>query len=385
MNTLPALACVALGLGSSILAQEQDVKKTVAPTAKLQSVGPIAFAEGHALIVSDPKAAAIFVFDIEDLAGAGLDKDTKIDKFDVKVAAMLGTDASGIQIVDVAIHPSTRQAYVSVMRGKNAVLLVVGAKGQIKEVSLSGRTFSKADLKNAPAAAAPRDAAGGGNRRSDRRAGRGQRGRRRGSRGSQRMESITDIDWVHGKIIVAGLSNEEFASKLRVLDYPFKKVSAGTSVEIYHGAHGKFETRSPVRTFVPLEIEGKSHIVAAYTCTPLVIFPIKDIEAGKKLKGKTIAELGNRNKPLDMIVYQTDGKDFLLMANSSRGVMKVSTAGMNENNIQEKAPRGGTVGQSFETIKSLTGVVQLDKLDAKHAIVLVKDDGGLTLKAVPLP
>jgi hypothetical protein len=199
------------------------------------------------------------------------------------------------------------------------------------------------------------------------------------------MESITDIDWVHGKIIVAGLSNEEFASKLRVLDYPFKKVSAGTSVEIYHGAHGKFETRSPVRTFVPLEIEGKSHIVAAYTCTPLVIFSIKDIEAGKKLKGKTIAELGNRNKPLDMIVYQTDGKDFLLMANSSRGVMKVSTAGMNDNNIQEKAPRGGTVGQSFETIKSLTGVLQLDKLDAKHAIVLVKDDGGLTLKAVPLP
>ncbi len=40
VNTLPALACVALGLGSSILAQGQNVKRTVAPTAKLQSVEP---------------------------------------------------------------------------------------------------------------------------------------------------------------------------------------------------------------------------------------------------------------------------------------------------------------------------------------------------------
>ena len=42
-------------------------------------------------------------------------------------------------------------------------------------------------------------------------------------------------------------------------------------------------------------------------------------------KGKTIAELGNRNKPLDMISYKKEGKDYLLMANSSRGVMKIST------------------------------------------------------------
>ena len=33
--------------------------------------------------------------------------------------------------------------------------------------------------------------------------------------------------------------------------FPFKTADNGTSVEIYHGAHGQFETRSPVRTFVP--------------------------------------------------------------------------------------------------------------------------------------
>jgi len=47
----------------------------------------------------------------------------------------------------------------------------------------------------------------------------------------------------------------------------------------------------------------------AYTCTPLVQFAIPDLKPGAKVKGKTIAELGNRNRPLDMIDYQKDGKD----------------------------------------------------------------------------
>ncbi len=42
--------------------------------------------------------------------------------------------------------------------------------------------------------------------------------------------------------------------------------------------------------------------------------------------GTTIAELGNRNRPLDMIVYQKNGQEFLLMSNNSRGVMKIPTA-----------------------------------------------------------
>ena len=52
-----------------------------------------------------------------------------------------------------------------------------------------------------------------------------------------------------------------------------------------------------------------------------------DLKAGAHVKGTTIAELGNRNRPLDMIVYQKDGKDFILMTNSNRGVMKIPTEG----------------------------------------------------------
>src|SRR5262249_35102211 len=129
-----------------------------------------------------------------------------------------------------------------------------------------------------------------------------------------RQDVTTDLQFADGKILVAGLSNEEFGSQLRVIPFPFAQVDKGTSVEIFHGAHGKFETKSPVRTFAVFDVGGQPNVLAAYTCTPLVRFPLSDLKPGAKVKGTTIAELGNRNRPLDMFVYNKDGKDYILMA-----------------------------------------------------------------------
>src|SRR5207247_52817 len=119
--------------------------------------------------------------------------------------------------------------------------------------------------------------------------------------GNDRSQSITDLAYLQGQVIVAGLSNEEFASKLRTLDFPFKEAGRGTSVEIFHGNHGKLETRSPIRTFLAMEIAGKPNVLAAYTCTPLVTFPVSDLKSSEKITGKTIGELGQGNVPLDII------------------------------------------------------------------------------------
>ena len=129
-----------------------------------------------------------------------------------------------------------------------------------------------------------------------------------------RLETITDIAFVNGNVIVAGLSNEEFSSSLRSIPFPFTGRLKGAGIEIYHGSHGRFETNAPVRTFVAYKIQKQPYILAAYTCTPLVKIPVSDLKPGSKVKGTTIAELGNRNRPLDMIVYHKDGKDYILMS-----------------------------------------------------------------------
>jgi hypothetical protein len=198
------------------------------------------------------------------------------------------------------------------------------------------------------------------------------------------MDTITSIKYVSGQVLIAGLSNEEFASSLRSIPYPFQEYSKAAGIEIYHGAHGRFETNAPVRTFVPYEVNKKQSILAAYTCTPLVTIPMSDLKPGSKVKGTTIAELGNGNRPLDMIVYNKGGKPFILMANSSRGVMKLPADNLESyqgitSRIAEKA------GVPYETIADLKGVQQLDKLNDSTALVLINANGSMDLRSVPLP
>ena len=332
--------------------------------ADLQSAGALAFGPEGILFVGDSAAAAVFAIDTGDTK-AGSSSSVSVQGINEKVAAMLGTSPDQIIIEDMVVNPRSKNAYLSVSRGKGPdampVILKVEAAGKISEVSLDNVKHAKAALPNAPAADA-----------KDR------RGR------SLRVQAITDLAYVDGKVLVAGLSNEEFASTLRSIPYPFGQVDQGTGVEIFHGAHGRFETNAPVRTFVPYEIQAEPHLLAAYTCTPLVKFPLSELKPGTKVMGTTIAELGNRNRPLDMIVYGKGGTDYILMNNSSRGVMKMSTKEIHKfGGITEKTD---VAGLPYETIAELKGVQQLDRLDDNNAVILVQDESGsMDLKTIALP
>jgi hypothetical protein len=148
-----------------------------------------------------------------------------------------------------------------------------------------------------------------------------------GRGGNQRMQSITQMRYADGKLWISGLSNEEFASKMWSVAYPFSKADAGTSLEIYHDNHQQLETRAPMYAFIPYKLNNQPYIIGAYTCTPLVKFPVSSLtpNSGNKFRGTTIGELGAGSRPIDMILYNKGGKDYLLLANTNRGVMKIPT------------------------------------------------------------
>ena len=75
------------------------------------------------------------------------------------------------------------------------------------------------------------------------------------------------------------------------------------------------------------------------------------------------------------------------MANSARGVMKVSTEGLEKNQgLNKPVSGGGTAGQEYETIESLAGVTQLDKLNDTSAVIVTETEGGAAnLSTVALP
>ena len=99
------------------------------------------------------------------------------------------------------------------------------------------------------------------------------------------MSSITDIAYINGQVYVAGLSNEEFASNLRAIQYPFEKVSPGSSIEIYHGAHGAFETRSPGTDFCSLSNRWRNQLARRLYLYAARSNPF-DRDEGKKEKSK---------------------------------------------------------------------------------------------------
>ncbi|MEQ8785737.1 MAG: hypothetical protein RIC55_05540 [Pirellulaceae bacterium] len=363
LHTRTLLAALALmALAAPLLAADlaKGLKKG---SVELKAAGPLSFGPEGILFIGDPEAAAIYAVSTGDTKGDPSSVKLNVDQIDAKAAAALGTKASEILINDMAVNPLSGNVYLSVSRGRgpdaSIAVLKVDAKGEIAEVSLSDVPMSKSAIQNAPAP--------GGS-----------------GRDNQRAMSITDLEFADGRLIVAGLSNEEFASSLRSLDFPFQEKADSASVEIFHGAHGRVETRSPVRTFTTYEIAKQPHVLAAYTCTPLVKFPLDQLKSGAKVTGVTIAELGNRNRPLDMFVYSKGGEDFILMANSARGVMKISTKDAErDSGIAEKI--SGTAGQTYETIESLQGVEQLDRLNKTSALILARDDSGLNLRTIELP
>jgi len=341
-------------------------------TPDLKSAGPMAFGPDGILLIGDTKAAAIFAIDTGDTAGDSGKVELTIERINEKIADLLGAGSGEIKINDLAVNPASGNIYLSIAQtegdASKPALLRIGAGGKLTQVNLKDIGSAKVTLPNAP---------------EDRIVGEGKR------RGNARDQSITDLAYSEGKVLVSGVSPNPAGgrplSTVREIPFPFTTADTGVNVEIYHGNHGNLENFATVRTFVPFNIDGKPSVLAGFTCTPLVRFDVDSLKSDKPVRGTTVAELGNQNTPYDMVVYEKDGQTWLLMANDRRGVMKISTKDIGRTQgITERV--GGVAGQEYKTIEDLKGVVQLDKLGRDRAVILVQADGGTqNLQTIALP
>jgi hypothetical protein len=364
MHRLPAAllltASLALGAGDGLKPGHPDLK----------SAGAMAFGPGGVLFIGDSLSGAVFALDTRDTTPAAKAPAIEFKEIDRQLAGMLGIMPADLRINDIKVNPISKNVYISVSRGRGLdalpVILRINPAGKISEFALDNVPFAKAILPNPPVS----------NPRADYR--------------NPRLETITQLAFTDGKVIVAGLSNEEFSSNLRVIPFPFRAVDKGANIEIFHGSHGEYETQAPVRTFFPWTVSGKRYIVAAYTCTPLVLIPVDALQSGAKVTGRTIAELGMGNRPLDMIPYRKDDHDYILLANSYRGVLKLPAENLDRYSpIVEPAQMEGV---PFKRIAAWRGIRRLTTLDDANALVLrdsvlqdSRDNATLDLASMPLP
>jgi len=103
------------------------------------------------------------------------------------------------------------------------------------------------------------------------------------------------------------------------------------------------------------------------------------------VKGVTIADLGAGNQPLDMVPYKKDGHDFILIANSSRGLVKLKADALESYAaIDSPTKVDGPAGVPYDKL-DLKNVQQLAAFDAANAVVLVGKPGPMNLQSIALP
>jgi hypothetical protein len=319
----------------------------------LTSAGPLAFGPDGILFVADSAGAQIVAIDTKDTKPASK-ASINVQGVDAKIAALVGVPADQIVINDVVVNPISRNAYVSASRGKgpDAAPLIarVDTTGNVNMLSLDSAPNQEVSLVDAPQA-------------------------NPNARQNQRMQTITDMNYVNGNLMVAGLSNEEWSSALRSIPFPFKSAEKGATLQIWHSSHGRYETQSPIRTFVPYSISGKDYVLAAYTCTPLVKIPVSELKPGAQVKGAEIADLGAGNQPLDMVPYKKDGHDYILIANTSFGVVKLKADKIETYPTISEPQRTDVAGVPYDKVSGLENVQHITALDASNVLVMTGHPG----------
>lgn len=322
--------------------------------ADIKSISRLAAGPDNILFVADWKAARVYALTLP--AAPQKPAGTAFNILDLEDRLSQQVGGAKVTVEDMVVRPGTAEVYVAVSYGptKAPALIALTSDKKARRIDLKAAASTSVALRNAPTTDFKfwRDT-------------------------PERSYTVTDMKWRDGELFIAGLSNQDFASTLRRVKYPFGSQQSVTSIEIYHTGHNLVETRAPIRAMNFATWGGKSYLVAAYTCTPLVTIPLDDLKDGAHIRGKTVAELGYGNTPADMISYTTteQGKseDLLLLVNFNRvsnviPVSQLEAAGARPG-IETTVPYGQIAGLDVMQAP-LVGTLRLDNLDDKSFVAV---------------
>jgi len=350
-------------------------------TPHLTSAGPLLFHPDGVLFAADVAAATVFALEVTEPDTAGVLGPVEVEHLNAKTASLLGVDRDEVLVRGMAVHPTSRAVYLSVARGRGAeavpALVRVSPAGELSLVDLEQVPFSRAALDDPPAPDDERQDIW-----TDGSAETTQVYEIAGvslqvARVPLARSTITDMAWVDDALLVAGTSNEEFTSRLRRIAFPFTGAAEASSLEIYHVDHGQYETASPIRALIPFD--GGRSVLATYTCTPVVHFPIADLVPGGLVRGRTVAELGPMNQPLGLVSYDHDGQEFLLVSGTRHPLLKIPAASVaGQQPLTEKLEPVGLPRGALDH----PGVTWMANLDRANVVVIQHEGTAMHLRTL---
>ena len=325
--------------------------------------GILEFGPENVLFVADAVRGAIHAYELPE-AGAAPQEDGAFNLLDVDalIAEALGAEGR-IVYGDLAVHPVSEKAYVSLTAiidgAETGAVVSISRDGDVERLDLDALVLTSFEIENPADEAITfwRDI-------------------------PAPTLTVTDLDFVNGELFVSGISTGEFASTLRRVPYPFTASATASSIEIYHAAHNQNETRAPIRAMTVVDLNGVSTVVAAYTCTPLVTIPVEALEDGAHVKGRTIAELGYGNTPLDVISFsaadmQGQVSSYVLVVNREMDADLIAMddleAAASAPGLSEPVPYLGATSGVQTVALPLSGVAHIADQNQQFLLALRRD------------
>lgn len=371
-NTQRSVIALSLLIGMSGAANAND-------TLDMKFAGALEFSETGTLFVGDNYQGAIYAFELGDTEAPAQVVPVNIGDIDVKIADVLGVSKSALAINDMAVNPTTADIYISVTRIGNftstPVIVRVTQAGVIEVADLSAVPHTRQSLAHYPdqdTTFRPRGLGQNPPLVRDR------------AKGDIKLASlaILDMEYHDSELFVSGVAYDNFLSTLRRIPVPFDDTQTTANIEMYHISHDQYETRAPIRAMSVQEIDGKEQLVAAYTCSPIVLIGLDEIVDGAKISARTLMDYGN-GQPIDMVSYSFKGEPMLFLTSNSRSPHVFPVAQLNNAKVYtpDDLPRGGQmdlspimpVGAVGKTVMFDGMSLQIDALSDNLFVSLTRD------------
>ncbi|MBT4692517.1 MAG: hypothetical protein HOB73_04160 [Planctomycetaceae bacterium] len=340
-------------------------------TVTLKRIGRMSFAPNGVLLIADIGSGAVVAIETGD-TGPVTKLKSRVNDVDKQIATALKVSTDDLSIADMTVNPESGMIYVSAIRktDNTSAIITFDANGKLTILDLTATRFVRVPL---PV-----------------------------GEGSQ-IRAISGVEYTDGRVLAAGQSNEEFSSKIFSLPLPLTHGKSGDafSTETYHVAHGRWETRAPIQSFIPYREGGEDYVVGSFACTPIAKFKVTDIAKDSKIKGTSVVELGSGNRPIDMFTYEKDGKQWLItntdrfhhekrpLGPSQYWGVRVDMSYLTTSKVNADAARRDVSKQTgptgIEVVEALFYVRHVAKLNNREMVILRDNKGGLDLEVKELP
>jgi len=343
----------------------------LAASLPIQSAGKLSFVDANTLVIADWRGARLHALTLP-AAPAAAPAAFNLKNVSGVIARALKTSPEQLRFEDMVVRPGSELAYVALsVAGRRAdapptaALVTVNAAGKVEVIRLDRVAHDSMPIADAPAASTTfwRDTPAA-------------------------TYTVTDMTHHAGKLYVAGLSNASFASTLRVFDFPFKGGAATTSVEMYHPVHNQNETRAPIRKMVIATLGGEPTLVAAFTCSPLVTIPLRELKDGAHIAAKTVAEFGWGSAPVGMVQFDAGQGPMVLLTHSHKSADLMTVADIADASAKPgvttpiKWPAEPTLG--LKSVYVPVRVAHIDNQDATYLAALRRNEASGAMELVSM-